>query len=78
MFLSMKKLQIMMFGEQKIHLKKVKIITWYSVQSTLNTQHTFDKQLKISSALNNFALILQKNVKNSKLKSEIGVSYKKL
>ena len=67
-----------MFGEQKIHLKKVKIITWYSVQSTLNAQHTFDKQLKISSALNNIALILQKNVKNSKLKSEIGVAYKKL
>ena len=67
-----------MFGEQKLHLKKVKIITWYSVQSTLNTQHTFDKQLNISSTLNNFELILQKNVKNSKLKSEIGVAYKKL
>lgn len=77
MFLSMKKLQIM-FGEQKIHLKKVKIITWYSVQSPLNTQHAFDKQLKISSTLNNFELILQKNVKNSKLKAEIGVAYKNL
>ena len=58
----------MMFGGQKIHLKKTLYNNW--VLSAMSTQNTFDNY-SINNNLNNLELILPKMLKTPALKQKL-------